>query len=54
MGKIIKAILDTISENVERSAEINLWKNTSNVLDWYYYIVIIILLLYYYITQFTL
>ena len=35
IGKISKAILDTINKNVVRSTEINQWKNTSNVLDWY-------------------
>ena len=35
IGKINKAILDTINKNVVRSTEINQWKNTSNVLDWY-------------------
>ena len=35
IGKINKAILDNINKNVVRSTEINHWKNTSNVLDWY-------------------
>ena len=35
IGKISKAILDTINKNVVRATEINQWKNTSNVLDWY-------------------
>ena len=35
IGKISKAILDTINKNVVRSTEINQWKNASNVLDWY-------------------
>ena len=35
IGKTSKAILDTINKNVVRSTEINQWKNTSNVLDWY-------------------
>ena len=35
IGKISIAILDTINKNVVRSTEINQWKNTSNVLDWY-------------------
>ena len=35
IGKINKAILDNINKNVLRSTEINQWKNTSNVLDWY-------------------
>ena len=33
--KTSKAILDTINKNAGRSIEINQWKNTSNVLDWY-------------------
>ena len=33
IGKISKAILDTINKNAVRSSEINQWKNTSNVLD---------------------
>ena len=35
IGKISKAILDTINKNVVRSTEINQWKNISNVLGWY-------------------
>ena len=35
IGKISKAILDTIKKNVVRSTEINQWKNASNVLDWF-------------------
>ena len=35
IGKIIKAILDTINKNVVRCTKINQWKNTFNVLDWY-------------------
>ena len=35
IGKISKAILDAINKNAVRSTEINQWKNTSNVLDWY-------------------
>ena len=33
IGKISKAILDTINQNVVRSTEINQWKNASNLLD---------------------
>ena len=35
IGKISKAILDTINKNVVRSTAVNQWKNTSNVLHWY-------------------
>ena len=35
IGKISKDILDTINKNAVRSAKINQWKNTLNVLDWY-------------------
>ena len=35
IGNINKAIIDTINRNVVRSTEINQWKKTSNVLDWY-------------------
>ena len=35
IGNISKAILDIINKNVVRSTEINQWKNTLNVLDWY-------------------
>ena len=35
IGKISKAILDTINKNVVRSTEISQRKNTQNVLDWY-------------------
>ena len=35
IGKISKAILDTINKNVVRSTEISHRKNTQNVLDWY-------------------
>ena len=35
VGKISRAILDTINKNVVRSTEIDHWKSTSNVLDWY-------------------
>ena len=35
IGKISKAILDTINKNGVRSTEINQWKNTLNVLDLY-------------------
>ena len=35
IGKINKAIIDTINRNIVRSTEINQWKKTSNVLDWY-------------------
>ena len=35
IGKISKAVLDTINKNVVRSTEINQWKNTSNVLEWH-------------------
>ena len=35
IGKISKAILDTINKNTVGSTEINQRKNTSNLLDWY-------------------
>ena len=35
IGKINKAILDTINKNVVRSTEINHWRDTSNGLYWY-------------------
>ena len=35
IGKNSKAILDTINKNVIRSTEINQWKYTFNVPDWY-------------------
>ena len=35
IGKISKAILDTTNKNAVRSTQINPWKNTLNVPDWY-------------------
>ena len=35
LGKISKAILNTIIKNIVRSTETKQWKNTSDLLDWY-------------------
>ena len=35
MGRISKTILDKINNNIRRTLNLNQWKNTQNVTDWF-------------------
>ena len=35
LGKISKVILDKINKNIRENLQLNQWKNTSTVIDWF-------------------
>ena len=34
-GKISKKIIEQINQEILKKTDVNLWKNTNNVLDWF-------------------
>ena len=35
IGKIIKSLLDAINENIHKETNVNQWKNTAQVINWF-------------------